>query len=193
MGRPGRVGGGAGVRIDASAVLTVRKIGTLSTSKCRRKKTEGDATRGSNPRMGRDAYQRRREKPEKRETGYGSFKKVSLRSIAWGEAAGFAPWHSVESWHWAQVPVVCIVRVCDYRHLPLMQILATPPFSFHAQPLNCPTRAIKPPRIRLVSHCRLASIAFCLSLPPPPNTSLGICRLRPRRSPLLRSSSPCRT
>ena len=43
-----------------------------------------------------------------------------------------------------------------------MQNLATPPFSFHRTPLNCPTRTIKPPQSGLVSYCHFASTAFLL-------------------------------
>lgn len=113
---------------------------------------------------------------------------LCLNSVV--KAAVVAPWHSVEFRDWAQVPVVYSAWCAITGIRLLMQNLATPPFSFHAQPSNCPTRTIKPPRIRLVSHCHLASSAFCLLLPPIPNTLLAVRRLRPCRSPLLQPSSP---
>lgn len=65
MGRPGRAVVVLAMRIDASAVLTVRKTGTHLHPKCRRKITKEAATRGSNPRMQLDACQGRGERRDK--------------------------------------------------------------------------------------------------------------------------------
>lgn len=61
-----------------------------------------------------------------------------------------------------------------------MQNLATPPFSFHRTPLNCPTRTIKPPQSGLVSHCHFASTALfacCFRLLPVPGSEFAACGL----------------
>lgn len=192
---PGRVVVVLAMRTDASALLTVRKTGIVSTPECRRQNTKrmrlGKATRkwGLTHVVKEERIQRnRREYAASPETHFCAwFSRSKLRALHRGTVSNlgtgpkFRPSRSST--------LVCIVPVCDYRHLPFnaescdSSILFPP----HTSELPDSNHQTTPERSGKSLPFRIHG-PFCLLLPPAPSSWFGIRRLWPHRSPLPRPS-----